>query len=162
MKEFSDVPVWRRLLPLGFVFALAMTLTGCPYGSDLDNLEEHVAAGEGCEAALEILAKGCADSSICHGGPNASGSVDLISPGFEATLLQATATYANATGIEKCPQPPVPLIDQQDPYNSWLLKKVRGENMGCGDPMPDFDGLEPIQAECLAKWVTQLVDKGAP
>ena len=49
MKEFSDVPVWRRLLPLGFVFALAMTLTGCPYGSDLDNLEEHVAAGEGCE-----------------------------------------------------------------------------------------------------------------
>lgn len=149
-----------------FSVSVALTLTGCPTGGDLEDPDRFGPGGtggpgpsDGCDVPA-YFQQGCA-GNICH-DPGGPGGVDLISPGVEDRLVGVPATYDNVeVGLENCPTDnPELLIDPNDIENSLLLTKVLNQQAcGYGMPMPYIAPPATEDLDCLRAWAQGLVDQ---
>jgi hypothetical protein len=151
---------------LAFVLA---AVTGCPEPSDLEDPDQYPAplgapapaAKSACETpcALALLgAKGC---GVCHtkDAPAAFSRLDLSSPSPAARLLDVPAQHLAEPPLAAgaCPTSDK-LIDSAAPENSWLLKKITGQDGACGDPMPGV-ALADGDLKCLEDFVACVAAK---
>lgn len=104
----------------------------------------------------DVLTGAAISCKLCHGAPPsvALGGLDLASPNLALRLRDQPATHADVPPGSVC-SPLDKLIDVARPEQSWLLKKVRGQQGSCGDPMPQ--ATPPLTAEALA-CLEQYVD----
>jgi hypothetical protein len=112
--------------------------------------------------AAAFLNTACA-KSFCH-GPNFVVGLDLRpDTGFAQRTLDVPAKHG---GIpcpdditvecipESCPAPgTVKLIDSEDPMASWILTTAHNTTRGCGERMPDTQGLTADEDACLVEIV---------
>jgi hypothetical protein len=58
------------------------------------------------------------------------------------------------------------LIDSLNPEQSWMLKKLRGEQEDCGNQMPAppgdsvTNGWSEARRECIEAWIYSLAAQG--
>jgi hypothetical protein len=155
----------RRLQALGAAAAagvLALFATGCPEPADLENpqqyLKPEVAADDPCELEcvkniFTVSQLGC---KLCHNNTTLTSSqLDLVSKGVTARLRDVPSKHLDIT------MPPTPgdcptgdkLIDVANPGNSWLLKKIKGEQKTCGTIMPTTS-LNATDMACMETYIS--------
>lgn len=131
------------------------------------------AVANGGSAALSDCASDCLHDVLnsgpgfscvfCHGGPpalNKFAGLDLESPNLAERLRDRTAQHLDVRVGAAC-SPGDKLIDVDQPEASWLLKKVRGQQGSCGDPMPQGGPrLDAHALACLERYV-QCVARGS-
>jgi hypothetical protein len=107
-----------------------------------------------CLRALIDPATGC---RLCHDGRTlAASGLDLESPGLAARLKDVPAKHADLSpgmSATACSMGDK-LIDSADPQNSWLLKKIRGQQGQCGNVEPPIGMLQPSEIACFEMYVT--------
>jgi hypothetical protein len=158
---------------------LALCSVGCPEPADLQNPNQYPlppatggsgstagsgtggSAPAGCETACikDIFQKQVALCKLCHGAMPApaglqSSGLNLESDGFTDRLKNVAAKHTDLPmGKTTCPTGDK-LIDTSNPSASWLLKKIQGQQNGCGDPMPSAGTLSADQKTCLETYVS--------
>jgi hypothetical protein len=163
-------------------FVMALAATGCPEPADLEG--EHGggtsvagSAGSGggsgtdpgaaceVECVKKIFTVTATTCKICHYAnmPNATppmpslGQLDLVSPGVTSRLKDMPAKHVDITApagvTPMCPTGDK-LIDSEFPGDSWMLKKIRGEQGTCGDKMPQSPPLSPTDLACLETYIS--------
>jgi hypothetical protein len=168
----------RRLAAWAATSALLLATSGCPQPGDLEDPEAYckpgasivdargkvvgcngqassgggMAAG-GCDTACinELFANTC---TSCHTSSAPLGGLDLQSAGVAARLKDQAAKHQSVDNPAQCPSGDK-LVDSASPTESWLLKKVNGQQGSCGTQMPP--GNMPVsQAElaCLTAYVS--------
>lgn len=168
--------------------ALALFAVGCPGPADLTNRGDYpvaagtstgggatagtgtgggAPAGDPCETACikEMFQTSANLCKLCHSAPPAlnSAKLDLASDGFTARLKNVPATHSElAMGMTAadCPTGDK-LIDTATPANSWLLKKIHGEQGNCGTAMPSTAPLTATQKTCVETYVACVAPGGA-
>jgi hypothetical protein len=81
------------------------------------------------------------------------GTLDLGSPGVSARLKDAPAQHKGVTGdTGGCPQGDK-LIDSAHPENSWLARKILGQQGTCGTVMPSTGALSLADQVCMVTYV---------
>jgi hypothetical protein len=168
---------------------LALFSVGCPGPADLTNPQDYpvsaagttsaagtattagtgtgggAPAGDPCETACikEMFQTSPNVCKLCHNNMGLkSAMLDLASDGVTARLKNVPATHAElGTGMTAadCPTGDK-LIDTATPANSWLLKKIRGEQGNCGGVMP-AGGATPAQKTCVEAYVACVAPGGA-
>lgn len=88
----------------------------------------------------------------CHGSDHEDtpeNMVDLETAGlFDRLSGQLASSPA-------CNEAGIPIIDTSSWQNSFLIRKLRGTQGGCGERMP-FDGMLPEpQLQCIGRWLVQ-------
>ena len=94
-----------------------------------------VGGGAECESAClkALIADTC---KTCHGKAlKLAGTLDMESDGLTARLKNKPAEHPTPGTGAMCPTGDK-LIDTMTPANSWLLKKVSGQQGTCGAAMP--------------------------
>ncbi|MEP7053048.1 MAG: hypothetical protein ABJB12_21970 [Pseudomonadota bacterium] len=96
-----------------------------------------------------LFKKSCGQSG-CHGAMSPAASLDLVTPGFAARMVDVNAPHEQTNG----PCTPAKLIDSANPAMSWLLIKVLGTQTTCGLLMP-FGGTKLPDADlaCITTFV---------
>jgi|SRR5688572_27677827 len=155
MRSKAGARITRRWA--GLVLS-PLLLLGCPAGGKLSNPEEHLAA-QNCDTP-QIFRDNCA-GSVCHTpAPNGSvtGVIDLVSPGFEAALVDRPSDYSAVDDATDCPAPGTELIvSTADPEASLLIGKTTGDHAcGLSMPPPGYPALSPAALECIRSWTIDL------
>jgi hypothetical protein len=135
--------------------ALALPTTGCssdPQNGGNDGTGGTVGTGGGgggggaggagggmasCEtmAVNKVFKDKC---GTCHSSAGVPiGKPDLVTPGYTQLMLDQPASFYAVLPAQMpaCPQG-VKIIDKAAPANSWFVKKLKGDVMGCGSEMP--------------------------
>jgi hypothetical protein len=157
---------------------LALFVVGCPEPGDLANPEAWPAptpaggsASTGGSAPTAGTATGGTSPSAscevacvndlfqngslcvaCHMSPNPLGGIDLKSPDYTSRLKNQPVTFPTVTDKSSCPTG-AKLIDTATPADSWLLKKIHGQQGACGSSMPVGGTLTADQTTCLEMYV---------
>ena len=111
-----------------------------------------VGGGAECESAClkALIADTC---KTCHGKAlKLAGTLDMESDGLTARLKNKPAEHPMPGAGAMCPTGDK-LIDTMTPANSWLLKKVSGQQGTCGSAMPSGDGLAGADLTCFQTYV---------
>ncbi len=126
------------------------------------------ASGASCEVACvnDVFQMQLTLCKLCHTAPPGlkSSMLDLASPGYTARLKDIPAVHGDlAMGMTAadCPKGDK-LIDTAAPANSWLLKKIHGEQGNCGTPMPSTGMLTAAQKTCIETYVMCVAGGAAP
>jgi len=142
------------LVPLG--------LGGCPTGGQLSDPNDHL--GEHSCDAPQLFLTSCA-GSVCH-SPDANGNVvgeiDLVTPGFEADLIDRPSDYSAVEDSDACPPAGAELIvNTASPEASLLIRKTSGGH-ACGLPMPPpgYAPLSEVDLECIRQFTLALAAQG--
>ncbi|MEM9488574.1 MAG: nucleotide-binding protein [Myxococcota bacterium] len=116
-------------------------------------------AGGGCGGSSEptlscdvptLLTEKCGGGQ-CHGGPQASQPLDLVSPGVAARVANVTAPLCGGN-----------LANPADPEGSLMFQKVAG-TQSCGGPMPQNSGaLSADEILCMRDWISGLLPPQQP
>lgn len=158
---------------------LALFALGCPQPGDLENPGIYTpppkggaastagsgtggGAPAGCETACvnQIFQKDQQPCLVCHSTLSHLGDLDLESPGYTARLKDVNAKHTGITGsTAECPTGDK-LIDVTTPANSWLLKKLHGEQKTCGTAMPQGFTISAEQKTCLETYVACVAPGG--
>lgn len=155
MRDTSNLP-WSRRYAL--LVLLPLCLGGCPTGSQLEDPDAHLDA-QACDVA-SIFAQSCAGVA-CHtpaGNGSAVGVIDLVTPGFEAALVDRPSDYSAVADAADCPPAGSELIvNRTVPTSSLLLKKTNGTHL-CGLPMPPppYPALSAGDLECIRQFTLDL------
>lgn len=108
------------------------------------------------ECVRQVFTGSVASCKLCHGKALQIAGLDLESPQVTARLKDVPATHAELApnmSIADCPVGDK-LIDTTSPEDSWLLKKLRGQQGNCGTAMPQTPPmLTPEQQQCMATYV---------
>ena len=136
--------------------ALASGVTGCgaedPAGCesgqvDCDGTCIPAIAATAASVHAEVIAKGCTFGS-CHSGSAPRAGLDLT------TIEKLTATVGKGSSQGKGP-----LVTAGDPAKSYLLLKMKGEDLASGTTqMPPSGKLCQAKIDALQAWITA----GAP
>jgi hypothetical protein len=165
---------------------LALFVIGCPEPADLKDPDFYPkpppttggsastggsgtggSAGPSCEVACvnDIFQTQATLCKICHGKLLKSSMLNLEDPGYTARLKDVPAVHGDLgtgmTAAADCPKGDM-LIDSATPANSWLLKKIHGEQGNCGTPMPAATPLNAAQKTCIETYVTCVAGGAAP
>jgi len=104
---------------------------------------------------------------LCHnnnpgGAALTSGGLDLQSDGFTARLKDVPAQHSDIVAPMTAADCPVgdKLIDTANPAESWLLKKIDGQQGNCGTPMPSTGMLSSTQQDCVHNYVACVAAAG--
>jgi hypothetical protein len=90
---------------------------------------------------------------LCHSPTFAASGLDLDSLGRAARLKDVAAKHADLEGGQGgCPQGDK-LIDSANVEDSWMLKKLRGEQGSCGAKDPPQAALAPADLACLTMYI---------
>jgi hypothetical protein len=159
------------------VGALALFAVGCPQPGDLQNPEDYpapkggqastggsgtsggAATGSECESAcMAAIIK--ATCKTCHGtAAKLGGTLDMESPGYAARLKDHPSEHEAVAPGAMCPTGDK-LIDTMKPADSWLLKKVMGQQGTCGTPMPVGTPLTTADQMCFQTFVSCVAPGG--
>ena len=128
----------------------AVLLGGCP--GDLDNPECFPdQSAPRCTIPdfdpVTYFADSCSGSA-CHGSdhpPDDVNVVDLVSDGVFERL---TGQFASATACAD-----IAVIDEGNWQNSFLIRKLRGQQGSCGDRMPYAGTLPEPELQCIGRWL---------
>ena len=110
-----------------------------------------------------VMCKLCHSARPAPNGLQSSG-LDLESYGFTARLKDVPAKHmdiALSMGVPNCPQGDK-LIDTANPAQSWLLKKIDGQQGNCGTSMPSTGQLTFDQKACVHNYVACVVHDATP
>ncbi|HKY39336.1 MAG TPA: hypothetical protein VJN18_25535 [Polyangiaceae bacterium] len=128
------------------------------------------AAPHGCETRCfeKVLTGSAASCKLCHtsntndvGGLQSSG-LDLQSPNITARLKDVPAKHLDLPyGKNLCPTGDL-LVDSSRPQDSWLLKKVKGQQGTCGEPMPITGTLRLDEFVCIEAYVYCVAGQAPP
>jgi len=150
-----------RSIPRGLWLVLfPLWLQACPSGGRLTDVDEHLAA-QTCDTP-QIFQTSCS-GVLCHTpGPsgNVTGVIDLVTPGFEAALIDKPSDYSAVDDDSTCPAPGTELIvDTADPLASLLITKTTGDH-ACGLPMPppEYDQISDADKDCIRSWTIELAE----
>jgi len=130
-------------------FLVSGAIAGC--GND-NSLTTAVPACPGTteEVQAQIFAASCGTSG-CHGAVSPALGLDLISPGLEHRIINASA---NGCGDKT-------MVIAGDPERSYLFAKLLQDSPDCGERMPlGGTPLSATQVDCLKAWVRQLASAG--
>ncbi len=129
------------------------------------------ATGNACETPclVDLFSKQVVMCKLCHAGraaPNGlqSAGLDLESPDVTARLKDVPAKHTDlAIGMTPadCPVGDK-LIDTVNPENSWLLKKIHGQQGNCGTIMPSTGMLTADQRTCVETYVYCVAGRSQP
>jgi hypothetical protein len=129
-------------------------------------------APHGCEdpCLQKILTGSAASCKLCHtakttdmGGLQSSG-LDLESPNVTARLKDVTAKHLDISpGMPTmCPTGDF-LVDTANPHNSWLLRKIKGQQGTCGTQMPQPPtSLRGDEVACIESYVYCVAGQTPP
>jgi hypothetical protein len=157
--------------------ALGLLLAGCPEPGDLEQVGSYCKPGEamvgannqvvcsqssgtgggsgaGCESSCltTLLTNSCIS---CHQPPAAQGNLDLKTAGLDARLKDQPAQHAGLATPQGCPSGDK-LVDSANQDASWLLKKIKSQQNGCGTPMPPALSLTADEITCVTTYVACL------
>jgi hypothetical protein len=185
MKRLEIVAGW------GFVWCLLSWSAGCGGITDLGEGAQGgasstagaaagskavgspgVPAPHACESACfeKIRTGSVASCKLCHasktaamGGLQSSG-LDLESPNITSRLKDVPAKHQDLppTMPAMCPSGDL-LVDTVNPHNSWLLKKIKGQQGACGTQMPQPPTLlRGDEVACIEAYVYCVAGQAAP
>jgi hypothetical protein len=122
------------------------------------------------ECLQRIRAGSAASCKLCHtsratamGGLQSS-ALDLESPNITPRLKDVPAKHLDIPPFMPvmCPTGDL-LIDSANPQNSWLLKKVKGQQGNCGTQMPQPPtGLRADELACIETYVFCVAGQTPP
>jgi hypothetical protein len=99
----------------------------------------------------EVLAAACGTNG-CHGAIAPALGLDLMSPGLEERLVNASAAGCG----EKL------LVVPRDAASSYLLQKVLEHEPSCGERMPLGTEMPATEAACIQNWIQSLPAASTP
>lgn len=107
------------------------------------------------ECVRQVFTGSVASCKLCHGNALKSAGLDLESPNVTARLEDVPATHGDRAPQMSGPCPVGDkLIDTATPEESWLLKKVRGQQGNCGTAMPQTPPMLTFeQQQCMETYV---------
>ena len=162
---------------------LALFALGCPEPADLQDPNAFPKPAAGGASTAGTSGGGSSSTScevpcivdvfqtqptlckLCHTAPPGlkSSGLDLASPGFTARLKDIPAVHGDLGAMMATAMCPTAdkLIDTANPANSWLLKKIHGEQGTCGTPMPSTGMLTADQKTCVETYVKCVAPGGA-
>ncbi len=158
-RDLKGAPLSSRL-PVILQAMLVLScgwLSGCP--GELENPECFPdQAAPRCTIPnfdpVAFFADRCGDST-CHAAGdrmNEFNNLDMVSDGLYERLTRQHASDPACADI--------PMIDEENWQNSFLARKLRGQQGSCGQTMPNFSRpLPEPEAQCIGRW---LVLRGAP
>ncbi|HVY27055.1 MAG TPA: hypothetical protein VHB79_10910 [Polyangiaceae bacterium] len=172
------------MVAVAFPVALSLFALGCPQPGDLENANAYPpppggnTAGSGgsgtggsgtmvnCETAclasiINATGTGC---KTCHSDMVKldMGILDMASPGLSARLKDEASQHKGITGdTSGCPMGDK-IIDSANPANSWLLKKITGQQGTCGTVMPSTGALSAADQKCVSDFVYCVAGGTAP
>lgn len=165
--------------------ALSLFALGCPTAADLENPAQYdkppgsAAAGTSsggsgsggsgmmasCETdclktIINMQGNGC---KTCHGAMIKldMGTLDMESAGLSARLKDEPSAHKGLTDTSGCPTGDK-IIDSTNPANSWLLKKINGQQGTCGTPMPSVGTLTAADKMCFETFVNCVAGGSMP
>ncbi len=115
---------------------------------------------------IKIFTDGLTSCKLCHSKDPAGlhqAGLDLESPNVSARLKDVVATHGDIMGgpTADCGMGNK-LIDTAAPANSWLLKKIKGQQGTCGTAMPQSPPLlMGADLACIETFVSCLAPGGA-
>jgi hypothetical protein len=86
------------------------------------------------------------------------GTLDMESPGISARLRDQPAAHRGIADGGSCPRGDK-IIDTAHPEDSWLLKKILGQQGTCGTVMPSTGALSLADQACMATYVNCVADR---
>ena len=129
------------------------------------------AGGSGTMANCEtdcvkaIVTSGAAACKVCHAANPAArldmGTLDMESPGLSARLKDQPSSHKGLMDTSGCPMGDK-IIDSANPANSWLLKKIKGQQGSCGTVMPSTGALSPADQTCMETFVNCVAGGSMP
>jgi len=171
-REATRSLLRRRFQRAGVGFsigAISLLAAGCPAPADLADAQLYpLPVGSGgsgssggsgaamnCETACvtKIFKDQC---SACHSMAAKLGDLDLLSLGVTARLKDEPAKHTVLMDPKRTDAvcvPGAPLINSNNPAESWLLKKINGQQGTCGDLMPSTK-LAADNIACLTTYAT--------
>ena len=104
------------------------------------------------EIQASVLTPDCATSS-CHAGANPAAGLNL----------EAAQSYTNLVGILSSQEPTLQRVEQGDPANSYLIRKLSG-TADTGEVMPPSGGLSQPEIDVIRQWISDgaLDDRTQP
>jgi hypothetical protein len=106
-----------------------------------------------CVAALFVNGTGKCTNNACHAKTaSPAAGLDLASPGVESRLVDQLAGHQGLDASAVCSKTDK-LIDSADPSQSWVLKKIMGQQGSCGVRMPYGGTLTATELTCLQTWI---------
>jgi len=106
-------------------------------------------------------------TSFCHSGKaEALGKpYDLVTAPVWKRMFNQPASYDDGFGTgtksANCPTTPAKLIDSLTPADSWVLKKITGEQGMCGGGMPAMGGItNATTKKCFQDWIMNIATNG--
>lgn len=109
---------------------------------------------EACRSeCFDAFMRRATSCKLCHGTSLKSAGLDWETPGVAARLKDVPAKH---TEIEppttQCPVGDK-LIDSTNVNQSWILKKLNGQQGACGSAMPATGPLSSDDLACMTSWV---------
>lgn len=110
-----------------------------------------------------IVSQGAIACKVCHSANPAArldmGTLDMESPGYAARLKDEPSAHKGIVGdASGCPKGDK-IIDSANPANSWLLKKILGQQGACGTVMPSTGALSPADQACMQTFVNCVANR---
>ena len=153
---------WLFLLGLGMGCGGATRSSGEGDGTEVTN---NVGGGAPTTAPARDLDAACRSQCsntvltrvgscpLCHGKSLMLGGLDLESPGVAARLKDVPAKHIEI--VPPSSQCPVgdKLIDSANVEQSWILKKLSGQQGTCGEAMPLPGALSTSDLGCMTTWI---------
>jgi hypothetical protein len=128
---------------------------------DLPSTLKQNCARTGCHGALDRHA----DLDFTDPNAVAAQLVDQVAPHGDLGCNPPGTPFAECTSNELaalgCPSDAL-LIDSANPEASWILRKLRGEQESCGDPMPIApgnsisNGWNDARRACYEDWIYEM------
>ena len=112
-----------------------------------------------CETqCVQKILSGPTKCALCHQGqpsPNGlqSSGLDLQSPNVTARLKDVLSKHTDLPPPNNICPTGDRLIDSSNPEQSWLLKKLKGQQGTCGDRMPQTGVIPAADLACLETYV---------
>lgn len=152
MKSSFPRPRWSTTLSV----VSLLLVGGCPGSIEDPAAFEQFPTCPGNIDVERLFVSRCG-SSICHGGAGGApqGGLDLTTPPVSNFLLTEAGEAEHSCGG-------MPLIDLQNPGNSYLLAKIEGPPASCGDRMPLFGSLSRDEIQCIRSYVYWLAAQPIP
>jgi hypothetical protein len=92
--------------------------------------------------------------TVCHSTASHLGMLDLQSADYTSRLKDQAPKFDSVTDRSQCPTG-AKLVDSSNPTQSWLLKKLTGQQGTCGGRMPSATmPVSPADQACVTAYVT--------
>ncbi len=117
-----------------------------------------MSAGVACEE-VECVKPLLLECNGCHGAGVALGKLDLGSPNVASRLKDVAAMHDSPGMGAQCPTGDK-LVNSANVAESWLLKKINGEQGNCGTVMPSTGKLNGADLTCMQAFVTCIATGG--